>query len=135
MKLLLDTGVFLRLAFEPDRLPEFVREGVDGAETVFLSVASVWEMAIKSSLGKLSLPMAAGEYATDRAQRLGADVLPIAAQHAAAVEHLPFYHRDPFDRLLVAQAAFEGLTLVTTDRMLVRYDVAVLSEAKARRRR
>ncbi len=135
MNLLLDTGVFLRLAFDPEIVPEFVRSAVDRAETVLLSVASVWEMAIKASIGKLTLPVPAGEYAINRAQRLGVTFLPIAPQHAAAVQGLPFHHRDPFDRLLVAQAAVDGLTLVTTDAMISRYDVTLLNAPKARRRR
>jgi len=87
-----------------------------------VSAATVWEIAIKRSLGKLTI--------TDgwaaALGRLGFDALPVTAMHAAAVERLPWHHRDPFDRLLVAQASVERLALVTADRRLAAYGVELL---------
>jgi PIN domain nuclease of toxin-antitoxin system len=101
-----------------------VREALeDGANLVSVSAASLWELAIKQSLGKLRAPD--DLFAT--VDRTGFAMLDVTARHAIAVAHLPFHHRDPFDRLLVAQAQLEGLTIVTRDRRLPKYDVPVLA--------
>lgn len=89
----------------------------DGANEVYLSAASVWEMAIKQALGRLQAP----EPVSAAAARLGFEPLSIAFAHAEATALLPPLHRDPFDRLLVAQARTEGLTLVTSDPMIRAY--------------
>jgi PIN domain nuclease of toxin-antitoxin system len=89
----------------------------DGANDVYLSAASVWEIAIKQALGRLRLP----EPASAAAIRLGFQPLPIALEHAEATASLPPLHRDPFDRMLVAQARTEGLTLVTRDPLIRSY--------------
>ena len=112
MRLLLDTHVFLWWCADNRRLAAIERQAIrDGANDVFLSAASVWEMAIKETLGRLQLP----EPASAAVTRLGIASLPVTFEHAEATVALPPLHRDPFDRLLVAQAKVEGLTLVTRD--------------------
>lgn len=133
MKLLVDTSVFVRLASSPESLPRAVTDAVDAADQAFLSAASAWEIAIKTSIGKLKLPVSASEYVRSRMSHLQIETLPISSEHAAAVEGLAWHHRDPFDRLLIAQAALEGLTIVTTDRIFAKYGVHVIS-GKSRRR-
>ena len=88
-----------------------------------VSMASVWEVAIKESIGKLHPP----EDFADAVREEGFEILPIAVEHARAVRDLPLHHRDPFDRMLVAQARVEGLSLVTRDKRLAQYDVPVLA--------
>ena len=120
MRLLLDTHALLWSLSAPDRLSDAAREAIrDPGTTVVVSAASVWEMAIKSALGRLTTPDDLD--AQLRINRF--DALPISMAHARAVEHLPPHHRDPFDRMLVAQAGAEGLRLVTRDPQVQRYDV------------
>ena len=120
--LLLDTHIFLWWRGEPSRLTSTVRSRIATADLVFVSVASAWEAAIKRSLGRLELPdtMEAGVLAS------GFEKLLITFSHAERAAALPSHHRDPFDRMLVAQAQAEGLTLVTGDRLLEAYDVEIL---------
>jgi PIN domain nuclease of toxin-antitoxin system len=94
----------------------------DTNNEVALSAATVWEIAIKRSLQKVTLP----DGWAVALRRLGFDPMPVTAIHAAAVERLPWHHRDPFDRLLVAQASVEGRMLVTADRRLGEYPVETL---------
>jgi PIN domain nuclease of toxin-antitoxin system len=90
---------------------------------VLVSVASAWEIAIKHALGRLTFPVDRFE---EILQRMGFDALPIGLGHALAAGQLPRHHDDPFDRLLIAQARTEGLTLVSVDRIIALYDVPVL---------
>lgn len=121
-RLLLDTHVFLWWRGEPAKLTAALRAAVAGADVVFVSAASAWEAAIKSALGRLRLPASieAGTLAS------GFERLVITFQHAERAGALPPHHRDPFDRMLVAQAQVEKLTLVTGDRNLEAYDVEIL---------
>jgi len=121
MSVLLDTHVLLWVAGEPDRLPEQVRSLVeDPATEVLFSAASLWEIAIKSGLGR-------PDFAVDpRVLRRGLlengyTELPVTGAHAVAVDLLPPIHRDPFDRMLVAQARIEGVPLLTADTTLGLY--------------
>jgi PIN domain nuclease of toxin-antitoxin system len=120
--LLLDTHIFLWWRGEPSRLLPAVASRIATADLVFVSVASAWEAAIKRSLGRLDLPdtMEAGVLAS------GFQALLISFSHAERAAALPPHHRDPFDRMLIAQAQAEGLTLVTHDRLLEPYDVEIL---------
>ena len=90
---------------------------------VFLSVASAWEIVIKHALGKLRLPLPPGDYIPDRTVALGHRTAPIERRHVLHLAQLPLHHRDPFDRVLVAQAQVDGLKLVTADRQLAAYAV------------
>lgn len=127
MRILLDTNVFLRAAFEPEIVGPTALDAIDAAESRFVSLASAWEMAIKCTTGKLRLGMPVGEYVRTRLPRMRAQLLPIDLPHVSAVEALPSHHRDPFDRLIVAQALVEGLTIVSSDRRLEQYGVKVIS--------
>lgn len=116
MKLLLDTQCWLWWFAQPEKLSEDAIEKIaDDANEVWLSVASVWEMGIKVSIGKLPLPEQIGEYVSTRMTQLGARSLKITASHALQVAMLPLHHRDPFDRMLIAQAQIEDMTLVSAD--------------------
>lgn len=118
MRLLLDTREFLWWCGDDARLGEEERAAIrDGDNEVFLSAASVWEMAIKQGLGRLQVP----EPPSRATARMGVAPLPVAFEHAEATASLPSLHRDPFDRLLVAQARVEGLTLVTRDPLIRSY--------------
>jgi PIN domain nuclease of toxin-antitoxin system len=123
-RLLLDTNVAVWLSLgDRDRVSTSAVEALgDTTNDVALSAASVWEIAIKRSLGKVTLP----DRWTAARQRLGFDPMPVTAVHAAAVEGLTWHHRDPFDRLLVAQASVERCALVTADRRLAEYRVETL---------
>lgn len=136
MSLLLDTHVLLWAAGQSDRLPADTLDLLDNPETmVAFSAASVWEIAIKNSLGR-------EDFSVDpRVLRRGLlehgyVELAISGVHAAAVDTLPDIHRDPFDRLLVVQAQLEGLTLITADRIVGRYPgpIQVISQRGSPRR-
>ncbi len=112
MRLLLDTHVFLWWLADDRRLDSAKREAIRNPENdVYLSAASVWEIVIKQALGRLRTP----EPASTAALRLGLQPLPITFEHAEATAELPPLHSDPFDRLLMAQARVESLTLVSDD--------------------
>ena len=127
MKLLIDTQCWLWWFAEPDRLQEStIAQIVDETNELWFSVASVWEMGIKVKLGKLPLPEPIDRYLSSRMKQLGARSLEIRADHALQAGGLPLHHRDPFDRMLIAQAQVEGMTIVTSDRMFNRYEVEIL---------
>lgn len=126
MRLLLDTSVFIQLASLPASIPSRVRKAIDAADVRALSVASAWEIAIKSSIGKLTLPISAEEWIRTRAGRMLVDLEGVRFEHATQVERLPLHHRDPFDRLLIAQALVDDYTLVTQDRSFRKYAVRLL---------
>ncbi len=127
MRILLDTQVFLWLANAPTRLNTTASDLLaDQANELFLSSASSWEIAIKHSRGKLALPIAPARFVLSRMQRFDLTGLAVEHVHALHVAELPHHHNDPFDRLLVAQAQLEGLSLATADRRLAEYDAPVL---------
>ncbi len=118
---LLDTQLLLWLAITPQRLPAPLRSALRDRRTpVLFSVASLWEVAIKTSLGKPGFRVDADQL-RQGLRRQGLVELAIEAEHCLAVQHLPWIHRDPFDRLLVAQARHSGITLLTADRALTGY--------------
>jgi PIN domain nuclease of toxin-antitoxin system len=123
LKLLLDTRALLWVLSAPAQLPAGVREALeDPANVVFASAASAWEMAIKQARGKLRYPAAELTAALHRASLLE---LPVTVQHAETAARLPPLHRDPFDRMLVAQAQTEGLSLVSRDPAVEQYQVTL----------
>jgi PIN domain nuclease of toxin-antitoxin system len=124
---LLDTHVWLWMLAAPDRLTKEARELVESPDSrLLLSAASSWEISIKWSLGKLTLPEPPATYVPSRMQSTGVEGLAVEHIHALQVASLPSHHRDPFDRLLVAQAAVGGYTILTADEQLEAYDVEVL---------
>ena len=127
MRLLLDTHVWLWWITEPERLSAGAAAAVeDGGNELLLSVASSWEIAIKYALGKLPLPEAPEEFVPKRLMRDGISTLHIEHRHALHVASPPFHHRDPFDRLLVAQAQLESIPLVTSDPKFLPYGVITI---------
>lgn len=123
MSLLLDTHVLLWWLTDDPALSEDVKTRLDNDPDVYVSPASLWEVTINQSIGKLSAPTDVAEEISDSGFR----ELPITARHAIAAGRLPLFHRDPFDRILVAQARCEGLTLASRDPHIRRYDVAILT--------
>jgi PIN domain nuclease of toxin-antitoxin system len=117
LRLLLDTHLLLWALLQPNKLKSRVRSQIEQNE-VFVSAASIWEISIKSALGKLE---ADPRVVLEALQPAGLRLLPISGEHAARVFELPALHRDPFDRLLLAQAWFEPLTLLTDDNVLSQY--------------
>jgi PIN domain nuclease of toxin-antitoxin system len=127
MKALLDTHTFLWAINDPDHLSARVRDiCLDGSNELFLSAASAWEIAIKAKLGKLRLPDAPERYIPRQLATAKIDVLPIQLSHALRTYQLPEHHRDPFDRLIVAQAQLEKLPILSVDPQLARYAVTVI---------
>jgi PIN domain nuclease of toxin-antitoxin system len=124
---LLDTQVWLWLQAHPDRLSGPVRALVeDAGNEVLLSGASAWEIAIKYRLGKLPLPQPPQTYVPDRMRRSATLGLPVELAHALRTGELPDHHRDPFDRLLVAQAQLLEVPVLTADPAFEAYDVTVI---------
>lgn len=124
MRLLLDTHTFLWWTEDSPRLPKRFRAAIaERTNDVFVSAVTVWEIAVKRRAGRIAF---AGEIA-EEIKKQGFQALPIAVQHAEAVEHLPVLHRDPFDRMLVAQAMAEGMTLLTVDAQIIKYAPKLLS--------
>ncbi len=124
MHLLLDTHVLLWTVAEQHRLSRRIRDILaDAANVQYISIASLWEITIKAALGKLpSLPKKFFESIESTATLL----LPVEVPHLKTLEKLPLYHKDPFDRILIAQAQYEDLTLVTHDPDMKRYKVSLL---------
>lgn len=122
MNLLLDTHALLWWLEDNPALSNEARAAISNEPDIFVSAASVWEIAIKESTGKLRAP----RRFLDHVEREGFQPLPISLTHAYAAGSLPRHHNDPFDRMLVAQATLEGLTVVTRDSRFARYGVATL---------
>ena len=120
-KLLLDTHVFLWWRANAPQLGKDSKLAIADADVVFVSAATAWEAAIKASLGRLKLPDTVESGVEDS----GFEKLLITFSHAERAAALPQHHNDPFDRMLISQAAAEGLTLVTHDRKLEAYDVPI----------
>lgn len=121
MKLLLDTHVVLWWLTDDQGLADDVKDAIDTEPDVLVSAASVWELAIKQSLGKVR--------PADLAERVAGcelRMLPMMSRHALVAGRLPPIHRDPFDRMLIAQSQCEGLTLVTRDATIQKYEVSLL---------
>jgi len=123
VRLLVDSHVFLWWAEDPGKLAEPARAAIeDGRNDAFVSLASIWELSIKIGLGKLELPMSMEEMM----RRSLMSLLPIRLEHAIAAGSLPHHHRDPFDRMVVAQGLAEGMMVITRDEVLSRYGVPVM---------
>lgn len=121
---LLDTHAFIWAATDDSRLSDRVKALYrDRGEALALSVASIWEMAIKASLGRLLLRTSLATLVDKARTEQGIGVVDISPAHALRVEHLPYHHRDPFDRLLAAQALVEGMSFASRDRVFDAYGV------------
>jgi len=128
VKLLLDTHVAVWATNTPQRIPAHIQTMIeDSSNDVFVSVVSVWEIAIKHQLGRPDAPPLSGHQAIAEFENAKFGLLQVTAAHAAFVERLPLLHGDPFDRLMLAQAVMENMQFVTYDRHLARYDVALLT--------
>jgi len=127
MKLLLDTHAFIWWDSESSKLShQALAFCQDRANTVLLSVASIWEMQIKLQLGKLRLNLPLAKVIESQQQTNGIEVLPIILSHVLELDNLPAYHRDPFDRLLIAQARVEDAVLISNDPIFTDYSVKLL---------
>jgi PIN domain nuclease of toxin-antitoxin system len=125
---LIDTHVWLWMQSQPDRLSVETRAMVQDVRiSILFSAASAWEIAIKYRLGKLALPEPPASYVPDRMRRSGTSPLPVDHAHTLRTAELPDHHRDPFDRVLVAQAQLLGLAIITADDQFSAYDVAVIA--------
>jgi PIN domain nuclease of toxin-antitoxin system len=124
LRLLLDTNAYIWAITRPSELSTVARQAIeDPGNHRFVSIASLWEMAVKLSVGKLSLP---ANY-MDGVDHIGAELLPITVPHLMQVQSLPLHHRDPFDRMMIAQTLKESLTIVTRERAFRAYGVPLLA--------
>jgi len=127
MKVLLDTHTFLWWIIDSPRLSARAREVIrDSENELFFSAASGWEIAIKAQLGRLQLPDNLEQFIAEQLALNAVLVLPIQLRHALHVYTLPQHHRDPFDRMLIAQSQVENLSLLTADPQITRYVVATI---------
>lgn len=127
MKVLLDTHAFLWwIGDDPQLSPQARKIISDGANILYLSAASSWEIAIKAKLGKLKLPSNLASFIAEQLADNAITSLAVEMHHALHVYALPDYHRDPFDRMLIAQAQLEKLPILTADPQIARYPVEVL---------
>ena len=128
MTLLLDTCVFLWFCQGDSALSNTAKALIeDATNRKLISVASCWEIAIKAGLKKLTLGESSKSYIANALAKTGFELLPISVLHATAVEDLPLHHRDPFDRLLIAQAMAEGIPLLSVDAVFDQYPITRLS--------
>ena len=128
MRLLLDTHVFLRFIVDDERIAPNVRSAIsDPVNDVYLSVASTWEAAIKYSLGRLPLPAEPAVYFPEERRLHRITSLPMEETDLRALVRLPPLHRDPFDRIIVAQAIQNDLTLITVDEIVKQYPVKIFA--------
>ena len=126
MNLLLDAHIFIWMAIQPDKLSQPLRVGLqEPSNQIVLSVTSMWEMQIKHQNGKLLLPTSVQKFVATQGVLRRIQMLPIHQEHVWMLRNLPFYHRDPFDRLLIAQAIVEGYTLASADAVFEQYPVAL----------
>ena len=127
MRILLDTHCWLWWVAEPDNLGDKARRLIeDRRNTIFLSAASSWEIAIKYSIGKLNLLEPPDEFVPKRLARDSISALPVEHIHALHVASLPFHHHDPFDRILISQSILESLPILTVDKQFHSYDIEII---------
>jgi PIN domain nuclease of toxin-antitoxin system len=122
MRVLLDTHAFLWAITDDIRMPARVRRSI-AASDCFFSVASIWEVIVKVQSGKMSLPRPVGLFLVSELVSSGVKILPVTLDHVLRVESLHLHHRDPFDRMLIAQSLEEDLPVVTTDPLFKKYPV------------
>ncbi len=127
MNLLLDTHTYIWSLLDTDRLSLVARENVDDpANSLHLSIASLWEATIKIASGKMRVPGQSIDYFLHRAEQTGLSILPVLPSHLRQLQRLPALHRDPFDRILVSQSMVEQMPLISIDPALRQYNVNIL---------
>jgi PIN domain nuclease of toxin-antitoxin system len=127
MRLLLDTHIFIWWADEPERLSPFILNALmDEENDLLLSVVSLWEMQIKTQLGKLAMSRPLDHLVSLQQSVNELELLPVLAHHVFALDELPLLHKDPFDRMIIAQSQIEKMTIVTVDKAFRAYEVALL---------
>ena len=127
MNLLLDTHIFIWAVSDSSKLSTQARHLIEDPQNVkWFSLVSAWEIQIKSQIGKLSLDIPLQELIRQQREKNNLQVLPITLPHVLALDSLPLHHRDPFDRLLIAQAIQEKLILISHDHIFASYDVPVI---------
>jgi len=128
MNLLLDIHIFLWAFGQPDKLASHLQDAIRNPDNaLILSVVSVWEMQIKAQIGKLSLPMSVREFVAIQRVLNHVQSLPVVERHIWTLDTLPMRHRDPFDRLLIAQALTEQWRIVTVDPIFAQYPAQLLT--------
>lgn len=125
MRVLIDTHVLLWGLQDESKLSRRVRTLLPAAE-VWISVASLWEIIAKTQVGKLALPTPLGDYLTEKLTANGVSVLPLTFDHVRRLEELPLHHRDPFDRILIAQSLSESMPLVSADPQFEKYRIELI---------
>ena len=129
MKLLLDTQIFIWWDSEPEKLPAGILQMCeDEANTLVLSVVSVWEIQIKAQLGKLDMDRPLQEIVRDQEGSNRVELLSVEARHIFGLQQLPIHHKDPFDRLLIAQSIVEGVPLVSVDALFTQYPIQLIAK-------
>ena len=123
--MLLDTHVFYWFFYEDEKLPKAVKEQIENEKDVYVSIVTFWELAIKSSIGKIKIPATISSLMKDCTD-CDFSILPIKGAHLEKLVDLPWIHRDPFDRLLICQAQAEQLIFISADEIIQKYDVNVL---------
>jgi PIN domain nuclease of toxin-antitoxin system len=126
MRTLLDTHAFLWAIAGDKRMSQNARRIFVGPSNLSISIASLWEILIKVQVGKLDIPRPAGPYVIDQLAENRIETLPINLDHLLAFERLPMHHRDPFDRILLAQAMEEGWPIMTADPVFKKYPIRVI---------
>jgi len=126
MKAILDTHAFLWALAGDARMSRHARDVFAGSTDLFLSMASIWEILIKVQSGKLNLPQPAGPYVLSRLAENRIKPLPISLDHLLALDRLPMHHRDPFDRMLIAQSLEEDWPIITADPKFKQYPAQVI---------
>ena len=127
MKVLLDTHTFLWWITDDNRLSSSAREVItNGDNELFLSAATGWEIAVKAQLGRIKLPKEPHSFIAEQLRLNSIQSLPIHMSHALHVYSLPNHHRDPFDRMIIAQAQLEELPISTTDCQMAKYEIKVI---------
>jgi PIN domain nuclease of toxin-antitoxin system len=126
MNLLIDTHVFLWWDSQPEKIPNRALSALEDPDnTIWLSLVSIWEVQIKTQLGKLTIHQPLDSLVQQQQQN-GIQLLPIKLNHILAIQPLPYYHKDPFDRLLIAQSIAENLTCVSADSVFKQYNIPIL---------
>jgi PIN domain nuclease of toxin-antitoxin system len=125
MNVLLDTHALLWALTDESKLSERVRNLLPNASTWF-SIASLWELLLKAQIGKIPLPKPTGPFVMSKLAFNGVQILSVNADHVLRIETLPMHHRDPFDRMLIAQSLHEKLPIVSSDIVFRRYDVELI---------